>query len=121
MTGRRFVAGFVILLFVLPLTGLACDGKTDGTKTKKDNKPLATKATIEIKDFAFKPDTVTVAVRSRITWTNKDMAQHTITGKNFDSGPINQGESYSFEFINPGTYAFRCTIHPYMEGTVIVK
>jgi len=32
-----------------------------------------------------------------------------------------QGESFSFTFDQPGTYDYRCVIHPEMEGTVNVR
>ncbi len=120
MTGRRVLAGLTFLLIALALLSAGCNKDTTTTK-KTDNKPGPKKVSVEIKDFAFKPETVTVGVRGRVTWTNKDNGQHTVVGKEFDSGPLGLDESYSYEFINPGTYTYKCQLHPYMEGTVVVK
>jgi plastocyanin len=39
----------------------------------------------------------------------------------FDSPVLQPGASYSFEFTKPGTYAYHCTIHPFMTGKVVVS
>jgi plastocyanin len=77
---------------------------------------------IEIKGFAFTPQTATVKVGTQVTWTNKDSAPHTVTAddRSFDSGPLNQGESFTFQFPTGGTFAYTCTIHPSMQATIIV-
>lgn len=121
MTGRRLSAALIVLLILLSTLGVCCSNKNTNTDTKKDTKPLPEKITVEIKDFAFKPETVTIGARGRVTWTNRDNGQHTVAGKDFDSGPLGLDESFSYAFINPGTYPYKCELHPYMEGTVIVK
>ncbi len=77
---------------------------------------------IEIKGFAFNPQNATVKVGTQVTWTNKDSAPHTVTAdyRSFDSGKLNQGESFTFQFSTPGTFAYICTIHPSMQATIIV-
>ncbi len=120
MSKRCVLAGLTLLLIALAILSAGCNKDTTTTK-KTDNKPAPKKVTVEIKNFAFTPETVTIAPRGRVTWTNKDNGQHTVVGKNFDSGPLGLDESYSYEFINPGTYPYKCRLHPYMEGTVIVK
>ncbi len=77
---------------------------------------------IEIKGFAFSPQTATVKAGTQVTWTNKDSATHTVTADDhsFDSGPLNQGESFTFQFTTPGTYSYLCTIHPSMRATIVV-
>lgn len=73
----------------------------------------------------YVPDTITVVigVNSTVTWTNNDVAAHTVTSDSaiFDSGNINPGESWTYTFTTPGTYAYHCDYHPWMTGTVIVK
>jgi hypothetical protein len=57
-----------------------------------------------------------------VTWTNRDSVAHTATrGTAFDSGLIEQGESYSLTFVRAGTYRYVCTPHPNMTGTVVVR
>jgi len=78
---------------------------------------------VQITDFAFAPATLTVAVGDTVTWTNLDFVVHTATSTSgaFDSGDLDQNESFSLTFTAPGTYAYLCTPHPDMAGTVIVQ
>jgi len=80
--------------------------------------------------FGYTPDVVTVVIGTNNTvyWTNNDAAPHTVTSDTaglFDSGnsgPLtSQGGTYQFTFTTPGTYAYHCSFHPWMQGTVVVK
>jgi plastocyanin len=78
---------------------------------------------IAIADFAFAPDVTEVDAGTEVTWRNEDPAEHTVTATDgdFESNNLGQGESFSFTFDQPGTYEYRCVIHPEMEGTVSVR
>ncbi len=77
---------------------------------------------------AFQPGEITVASGTTVTWTNEDSFAHTVTSGTrgsptdlFDSGNVGGEESFSFAFDEPETYAYFCSIHPGMDGTVIVE
>ena len=75
-----------------------------------------------MKNFAFSPDSVEIKVGETVTWTNEDAAAHTVTGDGgVDSGQLATGQTYSKTFDTAGTYAYHCSIHPAMTGTVVVK
>lgn len=79
---------------------------------------------VAIQNFAFSPKTLTVAVGTRVTWTNRDEEPHVITsaGAQFTgSKALDSGDTYTVTFSKPGTYAYYCSIHPMMVGTVIVQ
>jgi hypothetical protein len=63
-----------------------------------------------------------VHVGDTITWSNQDIAPHTATASDgsFDTGTINPGKSGSHTFTKAGTFAYICSIHPSMKGTVTV-
>src|SRR5262249_14903446 len=84
--------------------------------------PEATTGAVSIAQFAFKPASVTVASGQSVTWTNADPVQHTTTsdGPGWDSGPLSPGATFTTTFTTPGTYAYHCSIHPFIHGTVIV-
>jgi len=73
----------------------------------------------------YSPGTITVVigVNNTVEWVNNDDVAHTVTGANsvFDSGNMNPGDTFSFTFTSPGTYAYGCSYHPWMKGTVIVE
>jgi len=77
---------------------------------------------IEINDFAFRPEKITVATGSTVTWINSGGA-HTVTEDSevFDSGIIAAGGKFSFTFMDAGDYTYHCDIHPFMKGMVVVS
>jgi plastocyanin len=78
-----------------------------------------------MKGFEFEPAEITVAAGGKVTWTDEDSANHNVkfkTGgapKGIDN--LQQDQSASITFDKPGSYAFVCTYHPNMQGTVTVK
>ena len=60
-----------------------------------------------------------------MTWTNDDDDLHTIVSetdpKLFKSPALDTGDAYSFTFDKPGTYRYFCSLHPHMQGVVVVK
>ncbi len=85
--------------------------------------PVAGSA-VAIQNFAFSPATLKVKVGARVTWTNQDTDAHTVTSSG-SGGPLHSAAlathaTYSYTFTKPGTYAYLCTIHPFMTATVEV-
>lgn len=81
-------------------------------------------AKIEIKHFAFAPEALTVSAGTRVVWTNRDDEPHIVVsaGNRFASSKaMDTDESYATVFDQPGTYAYFCSIHPHMVGTIIVR
>ena len=78
--------------------------------------------TIRIKNFAFDPASITVKVGSTVRWENKDSVPHRILFTDgADSTVLAATQSFSRKFDQAGTYDYSCTIHPSMQGTVIVE
>ena len=78
---------------------------------------------IDISGMAFSESTITISIGDIITWTNQDGAPHSATADNgeFDSGALNNGESFTFIFNTTGTYTYHCSIHNGMTATIIVE
>lgn len=83
---------------------------------------------VVINNFAFGPATLTVKRGTTVTWINKDGDAHTVTAVTavgvkplFGSNPLDTGDSFSFTFSQPGTYAYFCKIHPTMKGVIVVQ
>ena len=77
---------------------------------------------MEIVEFTYQPDSVTIEEGGKVTWINRDSAPHTATADDdsFSTGTLGQGKLGSESFKEPGTYAYYCEIHPEMRGTVKV-
>ncbi len=82
----------------------------------------AAAASAQIANFAFAPAGLTVKVGGTVTWTNADSATHTVTADNgsFDSGHLAPGTTFKQTFAKAGTYAYHCSIHSSMTGTITV-
>jgi plastocyanin len=83
----------------------------------------AADAEVQIDQYAFLPQRVTVKARPTVTWTNDDDDSHTVasSSKLFKSKALDTGDKFSFTFTTPGTYAYICSVHPYMTGAVVVE
>jgi plastocyanin len=77
---------------------------------------------VEIVEFAYDPDPVTIEAGGKVIWTNRDSAPHTATADDgsFDTGTLGEGKLKSESFKKPGAYTYFCEIHPTMQGTVEV-
>lgn len=99
------------------------DGGTPKVASSGQGEEAGT-VTVEIRNFVYGPDTVTIPVGGTVTWTNQDAAPHTATARDrevLQSGTLEQGESYSQTFATPGTYEYFCEFHAGMKGTIIVE
>ena len=81
-------------------------------------------ADVTIVNFAYEPDTLTVAAGEDVVFVNEGAAPHTVTGDAFDSGVIRSGKGWVHAFDEPGTYVGQCTeycglSHAYMRQRVI--
>jgi plastocyanin len=110
--GKIWLISFLII-------AVLTSGCTYGPKTQ--TQPAAAN-TVEIKGYAFNPDTITIAKGTTVTWTNQDSVQHTVTEINsvFSSDILRQGQTFSYTFNETGTFEYQCHIHPSMRGKVIV-
>lgn len=101
-------------------------GTNAGTSTGTSSPSVATTSknvAIEIRNFAYSPANITVQKGTKITWTNRDTAPHTVTsvtGTVLDSPTLSTGQSFSYTFNATGTFNYYCTIHPNMKASVTV-
>ncbi len=96
-----------------------------GTPNVTANTQQAASATAEVKidNFSFGPGTLTVAVGTTVTWTNRDDIPHTVVSTDgvFKSKVLDTDEKFSYTFAKPGTFPYFCSIHPKMTGKVVVQ
>lgn len=77
--------------------------------------------TVIIKNFAFAPVQLNIKAGTTVKWINKDSAPHEITSETFNSEVLGTGDSFEFKFTQNGTYDYLCSLHPSMNGKVIVN
>jgi plastocyanin len=79
---------------------------------------------IGIDNFQFSPATLTVARGTTVTWINNDDVPHLIVNveHRFKQSPVlDTGQHYSAALGKAGTYKYFCSLHPMMQGTIVVK
>jgi plastocyanin len=109
------------LLFGLVFLNLLLFGRDGDMNTASVG---GNKNKIEIKDFAFNPQTITVKSGEKITWINRDEEPHTVVSveKQFKkSSALDTDQEFTIVAGSPGTYTYYCSVHPKMTGTIVVK
>jgi plastocyanin len=83
---------------------------------------LALAAAIHIENFKFEPATLEISAGETVTWSNGDDEIHAIISEDgsFRSPGIDGAATFAHTFEKPGTYAYRCALHPQMSGTIVV-
>jgi plastocyanin len=106
----------LILLFAITISIAGCKKDDDTTSGSPGTNE------VWMQNMAFNPSTITIAAHTTIKWTNKDSNTHNVTSNTgvFASGNLSKDASFSFTFDSVGTFAYKCTIHPSMTGSVIV-
>jgi len=75
----------------------------------------------------YVPKMANITVGATVKWENDDPVPHTVTSgtpegptKEFDSGFINVGDSFTHIFDKKGLFEYFCMPHPWMTGKVTV-
>ena len=81
-------------------------------------------------DGCYIPSTATVDVGGVVIFSNTDNGIHTYTsgslsdddaGSEFDTGMLQQDQSFEFTPENVGEFPYFCMLHPWMQGVLIVQ
>ncbi len=79
-------------------------------------------ADVTIGDFFFSQSVITVPVGSTVQWTNIGGFAHTTSSTDalWDSGALGSNDIFTHTMAIPGSFGYICSIHPSMQGTVVV-
>ena len=140
---RRLAPGLLVV-------ALACGGDSAGPSGNNNNtQPPPAQPDLDINinpgasvspADAFSPDPKTVSLNGgasvSVRWVNLD-----VTGGEYQSGTVTvhrieatnpadgfapsnnlgRGSTYTVSFSTPGTYAYHCSLHPTMVGSIVVN
>ena len=116
-TSKIKIAALLCGISSFSLVAFAGDMKDTGSNGAGETK-------IEIKDFAFNPQNITVKSGEKITWINRDEEPHTVVSveKQFKkSTALDTDQEFTVVAGSPGTYSYFCSVHPKMTGTIVVQ
>jgi plastocyanin len=110
------------LLFAAALWLLAYSAPAPAsTKAPPRTAARGSAAKVHIRGFKFQPGKIHVRRGTKVVFSNSSNVAHTATRRgSFDTGVIRPGRAAAVVFRRPGTYAYHCTIHPYMHGKIVV-
>jgi plastocyanin len=112
-------------LIVALMAGAAGCGGSSAYSTSPGGGGVAAPNTIDANpSLAFLPPTLTIATGGTVTWTFEGV-NHTVTftaatGVPADI-PSSANTTVQRTFGTAGTFAFHCSIHPQMTGTITVQ
>jgi plastocyanin len=94
------------------------DAGGSGAAKAGDTRGAADPPLVDMRNLKFMPATLTIKRGTEVTFTNHDVAPHTVTAKDGDpdSGLISPGGSYKLTITEPFDYV--CTVHPSMKATI---
>ncbi len=119
-----------ILIATILVSAAGCSSSSSPSTTPSTTTTTGSAVTVSIPvgaagmtTTAFGTNPLTVAVGTTVTWVNNDSIAHTSTANagQFNTGVINPGGSAKFQFTTAGTFAYHCTIHPGMVGTIVAQ
>ena len=113
----------LILCFVLLVFASLAQGAPKQRALQSSAAAQSATPEVKIDNFSFGPGTLTVAVGTTVTWTNRDDIPHTVVSTDgvFKSKVLDTDEKFSFTFSKAGSYPYFCSIHPKMTGKVVVQ
>jgi plastocyanin len=117
---RKFLVSVAALLF---LGGAACGGGGDDKDKPKPTTPggAAPAATVNAEGTTWNPDEVTVKVGEVVAWKIDGSIVHDLKGDEGVNHKAGSNFTATHAYDKPGTYAYQCTIHAGMNGTVTVE
>jgi plastocyanin len=111
----RLVLAALAGLLALVLSACGTSGATTTPAADTTGGP-----TVAVQDLAYTPATLTVPAGTTVTWAFRDGAvAHDAKGPGFQSEVMAEG-AFRHRFTQPGSYDYRCTLHPTMTGTIEV-
>jgi plastocyanin len=110
------------LAAALALAGSACGSSSPAAPTVAADVTISMVADRGNQSYA--PNPTTMRVGQTVAWKNNDTTTHDATqdASRFQTGTVSAGSTSSpITMSTAGTFAYHCTIHPGMVGTLVVQ
>lgn len=132
MLKKASIAGVSITMVIVAVASVMSYSEDDAIKIEPAaDVVMPTKVSrpgCEETDECYVPPEITIQRGAAVTWLNEDSAFHSVTSGLygaptglFDSGHMDPLETFSYTFSEAGVYDYYCTLHPWMQGRVVVE
>ena len=121
MNGRvqRILVFGSLALAALPATPAAAGGGCHSAGLESARPTAGT--TVDMKGMCFVPGVLSVDPGATVRFTNSDDIAHVVVGTGWGSStPVAPGDGVEHRFLQAGTYAYSCYLHPGMNGAIVV-
>ena len=118
----RFRIGLMALVAAVTLAGIGCGSSSPAAPTVSADVTISMVGDRGAQSFA--PNPTTIRVGQSVAWKNNDTTAHDATqdASRFQTGTVSAGgTSAPITMTAAGTFAYHCTIHPGMIGTLVVQ
>jgi len=126
------ISGIILLVIAITLPSSDSEVKTEKLETVIEADVImpikVSRPGCEETSSCYVPSVITIKQGQKVTWSNEDVAFHTVTSglydeprELFDSGHLDPGQKFSVSFDEQGTFDYFCTLHPWMAGKVTVE
>jgi plastocyanin len=112
---RRSITRLVLWVAAVALATAGCASQGSAGPPPSVEGPA-----VGVGDYRFEPASLTVEEGATVTWVWEGRAPHDVVGQGFES-PDQSSGTFRQTFEQPGTYAYECTLHPGMEGSIVVE
>ena len=122
MSYRRSMSVVLALVAISLLLGACVITTDDRGGSTRQPAPRDAHATVTITDMSFSPTTVEIKAGETVAWVWDDgSVTHDVVFDGGTGSPQQNTGTWEHRFPEQGSYDYRCTIHPWMTATVIVK
>jgi plastocyanin len=104
--------------FLTLVTAAACSSSSNPSSPSSGSL-----VTVQINNSTYAPNPMTMKVGQQVNWKNNDSITHTATLEGMFNNVIspNSAQGAPVTMNSAGTFNYHCTIHPGMNGTIVVQ
>ena len=118
MTRARKLGTIVMFAMLGLLAGMTAASAGGGGHCEGSE---GTGTTIELAGACFISTTSFLQPGETVRFVNRDPIAHNVSGSGWGHyEDMDQGDTFSTSFMDEGVYAFACTLHPGMTGSIVV-
>lgn len=126
------ISGIILVIIAITLQSNDSESKTEKSEIVIEADVImpikVSRPGCEETNSCYLPSIITIKQGQQVTWSNEDVAFHTVTSglydepsDLFDSGHLDPEQKFIVSFDEQGTFDYFCSLHPWMAGKVIVE